>query len=218
MSHRASTSFAAALVPLFVACSATPPASGAPVGTSMDDCPTIPDDATLLSQSGEVALTSVCARDDEGNYYNLSPSDTASAVPLLPAGHLSIVYRFAPGFVPSASRVGATSVDAYVAADILPVFTSDDVVPEACRGAIGFPEDDSSNLVTTTTTLEGDTLVQSLPADAASGEQVDAVLNLLSLFPAGVVFSSGFNVRFYVGSVPCVGAPDGGVAPLLGGS
>ena len=65
-----------------------------------------------------------------------------------------------------------------------------------------------SDLVASKATLEGSLLVQQIVDEVATGEQVDAVLDLGAILPgnceSGGPCGSGFNVRFYVGSVPSV--------------
>jgi hypothetical protein len=182
------------------------------VGTTMEDCPALPANVTLTTASGDIVITSVCIRDDEGSYYASGLSDTSTWVPTVPAGHVySVVYQFAAAYTPPSSKV-PTAGTVYVARD--PV----DLDPStgnggAVVGCAPQPEDDPSNLVASTATLDGGTISQQITDVVATGEQVDAALDIGALFAddceSGGPCGGGFNVRFYVGSEPtvCPAAP-----------
>jgi len=192
----------------------------APLGTTLDACPTLDPSVTLTTGNGDAVITGVCMRDELGNYYAAELSDTpppAPGLPVLPAGHsYSIVYRFDPSYTPAASRVPGT-VKAYAAAD--------NIYGNAGASCIASPDDDAANLVPSTMTLDGDTLVVALGTPVASGQQVVTELDVAALFAggtpcnAGGVCGEGFGAAFYVGAVPPGKAdPDpGGGAPVISG-
>ncbi len=127
----------------------------------------------------------------------------------MPAGHTyAVVYQFAPAYPPRSSGLGSVS-SVYVAPypiDLDPSAPTSGGAPIVGCGVL--PEDSPSNLVTSKATLDGSLLTQQIVDEVATGEQVDAVLNLSAILPgnweSGGPCGSGFNVRFYVGSVPSV--------------
>jgi hypothetical protein len=164
---------------------------GEPIGTSMDSCPSLAGDVTLTTAAGDIVITAVCMRDELGRYYDSELSDTplpSPGVPIVPAGHrYSVVYRFAPAYASGMTHIASSST-AYVAADSV------------------LPEEDAENLVATTSTLDGDLLVQSLADPLAAGEHVDSNLDIDALFSGalpcaeGGICGAAFDVRFYVGA------------------
>jgi hypothetical protein len=171
------------------------------IGTSADACPALAANVTLVSASGDIIITSACMRDELGNLYPSGLSDTDAVMPIVPAGHsYAMVYQFAPAYTPRSSGLSSVS-QVYVAPDNINGDPSDPQSYFVC-----LPEDSSSNLVASKATLEGSLLVQQIVGEVASGEQVDAVLDLGAILPGnckdGGPCGSGFNVRFYVGSVP----------------
>jgi len=174
----------------------------APLGKTMADCPALAANVTLTTGSGDIVITSACIRDEESNYYPPGLFDSAPPPPglvVVPAGHTySVVYQFAAAYAPSATGVASSGT----------VYVAPDNINGNASGCFSLPEDDTSNLVASKTTLDGDLLTQQIVNEVGTGEQISVLLDIDSILFGGPscanggVCGAGFGVRFYVGGPP----------------
>jgi hypothetical protein len=192
------------------------PAVATPLGTSVSSCPALGAAATVTTGTGAIVISRMCVRDEKGRYYagqsdpNAAPGESGSVPVVLPADHTyALVYEFAPGFTPTRASAAPTAAVVYVGSS----------APELdpCADAGVAPP------AASTTTFEGNLLVQQLSNAVGMGQYVSSVVDVGALFGGAcsdtsasphVFCASGFGDMFYVGSAP---AMDGAPATATGG-
>jgi hypothetical protein len=164
---------------------------------SLSDCPLLAANLTVTTATGQVVVTRACFMDDQGNYYDALYSDgpelTPSGIPILPGGRkYSFVVQFADAWTPAA-----------VATDVGSAYAGPNNI--FSENAPCCPEDQASNRVPTSATLEGNVLTISLMDLVPNGEQVDVQFDCSLVWATPGPECGAFNGRFYVNDAPPVG-------------
>ncbi len=183
--------------------------TGAPVRTqllstslnSLDQCPTLDPSTTAVGPDGSVVIEKACVEDDEGKYYAIPFSDTATNELVVPPGHAySFVYQFGSEWVPTAGAAAAAGAASAVVSTPAPPcavsvvnYSGGNATATACGGPV------TETPVASTLALRGHVLVHTVTDAPPAGHLVASSLDLRVLLPSRGL-DIGFSANFQTGN------------------